>query len=64
MGWSDEQKRRWTGPAYDSAPNVAIGARRIDEARSAWRTGQSCASVPAVQRYDPATQDGRALHGV
>ncbi len=52
MGWSDEQKRRVTGfLQYATAPNVEVGAHRIDP-----RPGTtSCASVPVAQRYDPAT---------
>ena len=52
MGWSDEQKRRVTGfLLYATAPNVEVGAHRIDP-----RPGTtSCAAVPPAQRYDPAT---------
>jgi len=52
MGWSDEQKRRVTGfLVYNTAPNVEIGAHRIDP-----RPGTtSCTAVPVEQRYDPAT---------
>ena len=52
MGWTDEQKRRVTGfLQYATAPNVEVGAHRIDP-----RPGTtSCASVPTAQRYDPAT---------
>lgn len=52
MGWTDEQKRRVTGfLQYATAPNVEIGAHRIDP-----RPGTtSCAAVPVAQRYDPAT---------
>ncbi len=58
MGWSDEQKRRVTGfLLYESAPNVEVGAHRIDPkpASPSDLIGTSCASVPAAQRYDPAT---------
>jgi hypothetical protein len=52
MGWSDEQKRRVTGfHVYATAPNVEVGAHRIDP-----RPGTtSCAAVPVEQRYNPAT---------
>jgi hypothetical protein len=52
MGWSDEQKRRVTGfLVYNTAPNVEVGAHRIDP-----RPGTtSCTAVPVEQRYDPAT---------
>jgi len=52
MGWTDEQKRRVTGfLVYATAPNVEVGAHRIDP-----RPGTtSCAAVPVAQRYDPAT---------
>ncbi len=52
MGWTDEQKRRVTGfLLYATAPNVEVGAHRIDP-----RPGTtSCAAVPPAQRYDPAT---------
>ena len=50
--WTAEQKRRVTGfLLYDTAPNVAIGARRIDPKPGS----TSCAAVPVAQRYDPAT---------
>ncbi len=50
--WTDEQKRRVTGfLQYATAPNVAVGARRIDPKPGS----TSCASVPVAQRYDPAT---------
>ena len=52
MGWSDEQKRRVTGfLQYATAPNVEIGAHRIDPKPAT----TSCASVPVAQRYDPAS---------
>ena len=52
LGWSNEQKRLVTGfGQYDTAPNVAIGARRIDPKPAS----TSCAAVPVAQRYDPAT---------
>jgi hypothetical protein len=52
MGWSDEQKRRVTGfHVYATAPNVEVGAHRIDP-----RPGTtSCTAVPVEQRYNPAT---------
>jgi hypothetical protein len=52
MGFTDEQKRRVTGfLVYNTAPNVEVGAHRIDP-----RPGTtSCAAVPVAQRYDPAT---------
>jgi hypothetical protein len=52
MGWTDEQKRRVTGfLQYATAPNIEIGAHRIDPRPAT----TSCASVPVAQRYDPAT---------
>ena len=52
MGFTDEQKRRVTGfLLYATAPNVEVGAHRIDP-----RPGTtSCAAVPVAQRWDPAT---------
>lgn len=50
--WTPEQKRRVTGfGVYNTAPNVAVGARRIDPKPGS----TSCAAVPAAERYDPAT---------
>jgi hypothetical protein len=50
--WTPEQKRRVTGfGVYNTAPNVAVGARRIDPKPGS----TSCAAVPVEQRYDPAT---------
>jgi hypothetical protein len=52
MGWTDEQKRRVTGfLQYATAPNVEIGAHRIDPKPGT----TSCAAVPEAQRYNPAT---------
>src|SRR5260370_23988756 len=52
MGWTDEQKRQVTGfLQYATAPNVAIGAHRID----ANPATTSCTSVPVAQRYNPST---------
>jgi hypothetical protein len=52
VAWTDEQKRRVTGfMVYNTAPNVAVGARRIDPKPGS----TSCAAVPVAQRYDPAT---------
>jgi hypothetical protein len=54
--WTPEQKRLVTGfLQYASAPNVAVGARRIDPVTRPGMLGTSCASVPAAQRYDPAS---------
>jgi hypothetical protein len=51
-GWTPEQKRAVTGFAnYATAPNVAVGARRIDPR-------VFCGVVPADLRYDPATNPG------
>jgi hypothetical protein len=56
VAWTDEQKRLVTGfMVYNTAPNVAVGARRIDPVTRPGMLGTSCAAVPAVQRYDPAT---------
>jgi hypothetical protein len=50
--WMPEQKRRVTGfGVYNTAPNIAVGARRIDPKPGS----TSCAAVPVAQRYDPAT---------
>lgn len=47
--WSDEQKRQVTGFAlYATAPNVAIGARRIDP-------DSSCGTLPVELRYNALT---------
>ena len=60
--WSAEEKRQVTGFLnYLTAPNIAIGARRIDPlTRFDPVTGNpilgtSCNAVPVAQRYDPAT---------
>jgi hypothetical protein len=54
QGWSDEQKRLVTGfMVYNTAPNVAVGARRIDPVTRPGMLGTSCAAVPAAERYDP-----------
>jgi hypothetical protein len=47
--WTEEQQRAVTGFArYATAPNVAVGARRIDPR-------VFCDIVPAAQRYDPVS---------
>ena len=52
VAWTPEQKRLVTGfMVYNTAPNVAIGARRIDPKPGS----TSCNAVPVAQRYDPAT---------
>ena len=52
--WTPEQKRLVTGfGVYATAPNVAIGARRIDPLTRPGMLGTSCAAVPVAQRYDP-----------
>ena len=52
--WTPEQKRLVTGfGVYATAPNVAIGARRIDPVTRPGVLGTSCAAVPVAQRYDP-----------
>jgi len=52
MGWTDEQKRRVTGfLLYATAPNVEVGAHRIDPRPAT----TSCAAVPVEQRYNPTT---------
>jgi hypothetical protein len=49
VAWTDEQKREVTGfGVYATAPNVAVGARRIDP-------DSSCAAVPPAQRYNAST---------
>ena len=47
--WSDEQKRQVTGfMVYNTAPNVAVGARRIDP-------DSSCGTLPVALRYNAIT---------
>jgi hypothetical protein len=54
--WTPEQKRQVTGFLnYLTAPNIAVGARRIDPVTRPGMLGTSCAAVPAGQRYDPAS---------
>jgi hypothetical protein len=56
VAWTAEQKRLVTGfGVYNTAPNVAVGARRIDPVTRPGMLGTSCAAVPAAQRYDPVT---------
>ncbi len=57
VAWMPEQKRQVTGFLnYLTAPNIAVGARRIDPVTRAPGTlGTSCIAVPAAQRYDPST---------
>jgi hypothetical protein len=51
-GWSNAQTRAVTGFAnYATAPNVAVGARRIDPR-------VFCGVVPPDLRYDPASNPG------
>jgi hypothetical protein len=50
--WTPEQQRQVTGfLMYATAPNVAIGARRIDPKPGS----TSCTAVPVAQRYDPVS---------
>jgi hypothetical protein len=52
LGWTDEQMRLVTGfGVYNTAPNIAVGARRIDPKPGS----TSCAAVPVAERYDPAS---------
>jgi hypothetical protein len=52
VAWTPEQKRLVTGfMVYNTAPNIAVGARRIDPKPGS----TSCAAVPVGQRYDPAS---------
>ncbi len=47
--WTDEQKRQVTGfVVYNTAPNVAIGARRIDP-------DANCGTLPPELRYNAQT---------
>ena len=56
VAWTPEQKRLVTGfGVYNTAPNIAVGARRIDPVTRPGMLGTSCAAVPAAQRYDPST---------
>ena len=49
--WTEEQKRQVTGfGVYATAPNVAVGARRIDPRGN---INRSCGTLPADQIYDP-----------
>lgn len=53
VAWSDEQKRRVTGfGVYNTAPNVAINARRIDPRGN---INGTCGTLPVDQIYDPLT---------
>ncbi|MGH2823562.1 MAG: DUF6351 family protein [Thermoleophilaceae bacterium] len=53
-GWTPEQKRRVTGFAvYNTAPNVAGGARRIDPR-------VFCGVLPPALAYDPQSNPGGA----
>jgi len=53
VAWSDEQKRKVTGfGVYNTAPNVAINARRIDPRGNISGT---CGTLPVDQIYDPVT---------
>ncbi|TCP02128.1 DUF6351 family protein [Rubrivivax gelatinosus] len=54
LAWSDEQKRRVTGfGVYATAPNVAVGARRIDP-------DAHCGVLPPELAYDPVANPGGA----
>lgn len=58
LDWSPEQKRAVTGfLRYETAPNVAAGARRISPTAF-------CDMVPADQRYHPETNPGGVRCGV
>jgi len=47
--WTDEQTRRVTGfMVYNTAPNVAVGARRIDP-------DANCSTLPVPLRYNAVT---------
>jgi hypothetical protein len=51
--WTAEQKRRVTGfLLYETAPNVALGARRIDPRGNISGT---CGTLPLALKYDPVT---------
>ena len=51
--WTAEQKRLVTGfGVYATAPNVAIGARRIDPRGD---INRNCGVLPAILKYDPVT---------
>jgi hypothetical protein len=53
VAWSDEQKRQATGfGVYNTAPNVAINARRIDPRGNISGT---CGTLPVDQIYHPVT---------
>ncbi|WP_298178081.1 DUF6351 family protein [Saccharomonospora sp.] len=58
IAWTQEQKRAVTGfLRYETAPNVAVGARRIDPTAY-------CDMVPAEQRYHPKTNPRGVRCGV
>ncbi len=58
LDWSEEQKRAVTGfLRYETAPNVAVGARRISPTAY-------CDMVPADQRYHPETNPDGVRCGV
>lgn len=58
LDWSMEQKRAVTGfLRYETAPNVAVGARRISPTAY-------CDMVPAEQRYHPETNPDGVRCGV
>jgi hypothetical protein len=51
VAWSDEQKRQVTGfGVYNTAPNVAINARRIDPRGN---INGTCGTLPVDQIYHP-----------
>lgn len=53
MPWTPEEMRQVTGfEVYATAPNVAIGARRIDPRGD---INHRCGTLPAGLRYDPVT---------
>jgi hypothetical protein len=53
VGWTDEQKRQVTGfMVYNTAPNVAVGARRIDPRGNISGT---CGTLPVSMIYHPVS---------
>ncbi|WP_433407316.1 DUF6351 family protein [Saccharomonospora azurea] len=58
LEWTEEQKRAVTGfLRYETAPNVAVGARRISPTAF-------CDMVPVAERYHPETNPGGVRCGV
>jgi hypothetical protein len=58
VAWTPEQKRQVTGfMVYNTAPNVAVGARRIDPRGD---INRNCGTLPPALKYDPVSNPGGA----